>query len=77
MSEHVTKSATANQSVSEAQEQFEVAMAIEGFMPGTRKAYSRALEQFCGALKGKSPASKPNAAAKAIADGELSVLRAL
>jgi len=55
MSEQDTKSAAGNQSVSEAQEPFEVAMAIEGFVPGTRKAYGRALERFCGALKGKSP----------------------
>jgi len=55
MKEQGTKSATGNQSVLEAQEQLEVAMAIEGFVPGTRKAYTRALERFCGALKGKSP----------------------
>lgn len=53
MQEQGTKSATANQSVSEAQEQFEVAMAIEGFVPGTRKAYGRALTQFDGELKAK------------------------
>jgi integrase/recombinase XerD len=55
MKEQGTKSEPVNQSVLEAQEQFEVAMAIEGFVPGTRKAYSRAMDCFWGKLKGRSP----------------------
>jgi site-specific recombinase XerD len=43
-----------NPSVLEAKEGFEVAMAVEGFMPATRRAYSHALDGFFVALKGRS-----------------------
>ncbi len=55
MKKHGTKPAAANESILEAKDQFEVGMAIEGFTPGTRKAYGRAFERFAGALKGRSP----------------------
>jgi len=44
-----------SQSVLEAKQGFEEGMVVEGFTPGTRKAYSRAFGHFSVALHGKSP----------------------
>ena len=55
MSDQSNKPVVRNQSVLEARQGLFDEMAVEGFVPGTQKAYARAYDRFAEALKGLHP----------------------